>query len=503
MSNKRTLLLAAIVMLLFAFSANAEESSFDFSKLENAVTEHTLDNGLTVLVLERHDAPVASFVTWANVGSGDDPKGYTGMAHMFEHMAFKGTKTLGTKDINKELDLIAVEDSIFMALRDERNKGRFADSTQIEKLTAAYEAAREASYEMVEPNKFGNVIEREGGTGLNAFTSLDETVYFFSLPSNKVELWMALESERFLNPVLREMYKERDVIAEERRMRTESSPIGKLVEEFLAIAFKAHPYGIPGVGHISDINYYSRQEAEAFFKKYYGPSNLTVAIVGDVKTKDVIKLAEEYWGRIEYRPRPERIPTVEPEQSGERRVEVEHPSQPVFLAGWHVPEGTHPDRPALDALCDYLGQGRTSLLYKNLVKEKKIAMNVGAFSGFPGNKYPTLVAVFAMSSAGHGNDELETEIFTEVEKMKNELLPSEEVEKIKARAKASFIRQLNSNNGLAMQLASYQNLWGNWREMFRELDRINAVTAEDIQRVAQKYFTKQNRVVGMVTTVES
>ncbi len=497
--KKVQLTLLSVLLVLFLVPT---VFSFDFSKLENAVTEHRLENGLTILILERHDAPVVSFVTWANVGSVDDSKGYTGMAHMFEHMAFKGSKTLGTKDINKELELIAKEDAIFMQLRAARNKGRFADSAKIEELTVAYEAAREASYELVIPNRFGNVIEREGAVGLNAFTSSDETVYFFSLPSNKVELWMALESERFLNPVLREMYKERDVVAEERRMRSESSPIGKLIEEFLGSAFKAHPYGVPGIGHMSDIQYYSRKEAKAFFQKYYGPSNLTVAIVGDVITEDVIKLAEDYWGRIPYRTAPERIATTEPEQSGERRVEVEHQSQPFFIAGWHVPEGTHPDRPALDALCDFLGQGRTSLLYKNLVKEKKIAMDVGAFAGFPGNKYPTLMAIYAMSSAGHGNDEMEEELFKEVERMRDELIPIEEVDKIKARAKADFINRLNTNHGLGMQLAGYQNLWGDWRELFRELDRINAVTPEDIQRVAKKYLTKKNRVVGMVVTTE-
>ena len=500
MSFKKVQLI--LMSVLFVLLVIPSAFSFDFTKLENAVTEHHLDNGLTVLVLERHDAPVASFVTWANVGSADDSKGYTGMAHMFEHMAFKGTTTLGSKDIDKELRLIKVEDSIFMELRAARNVGRFADSAKIASLTKAYEKAREASYELVEPNKFGNVIEREGGVGLNAFTSNDETVFFFSLPSNKVELWMALESERFLHPVLREMYKERDVIAEERRMRTESNPIGKLIEEFLGVAFKAHSYGTSGVGHMSDIQYYSRAEAEAFFKKYYGPSNLTIAIVGDVNTKDVIKLAEEYWGRIPYRPAPERMATVEPPQSGERRVEVEDKSQPFYIAGWHVPEGTHPDRPALDALCDYLGQGRTSLLYKDLVKDKKIAIDVGAFAGLPGNKYPTMIAVYGMASTGHDNAEIEESIFKEVEVMKNELIPQEEVDKIKARAKASFINQITSNNGIAMQLAGYQTLWGDWRELFKELDRINAVTPEEIQRVAQKYLTKKNRVVGMVVTTE-
>lgn len=496
---KLWLILPVCLVLLFVGNA----SGFDFSELENSVTEFTLENGLKFIVMERHEAPVASFVTFANVGAVDDPKGYTGLAHMFEHMAFKGTKTVGTKDIEKELKLIAVEDSLFLELRSERNKGRLADSAKIEALQKAYKEAREASYQLVEPNEFGNIVEREGGVGLNAGTGNDMTVYFISFPSNRLELWMLLESERFLNPVLREMYKERDVVAEERRMRSESSPFGRLFEEFLSVAFKAHPYGISVIGHMSDIQNYSRDAAKAYFEKYYSPSNLTIAIVGDVNPKEVKKLAKKYWERIPYRPAPERIATVEPEQLGERRVVLEDPSQPIYLVGWHIPEVTHPDRPAIDALADYLGQGRTSLLYKNLVKEKKIAMNVAAFAGFPGNKYPSLFGAFAMAASGHTNDEIETEIFKEVEKLKDELIDETDVAKIKARAKAQLINQLDSNQGLAFQLAGYQNYWGDWRELFRELDRINAVTAEDIQRVAKKYLTKKNRVVGMIVTEES
>jgi len=493
------LILPICLALLFVTAV----SGFDFSKLEESVTEFTLENGLKIIVMERHEAPVISFVTWANVGAVDDPKGYTGLSHMFEHMAFKGTTTLGTKDIENELELIAVEDSVFLELRAERKKGRLADSVKIEALEASYDKARDASYEYVVPNELGNVVEREGGIGLNAGTGYDFTVYMMNFPSNRLELWMALESERFLNPILREMYKERDVVAEERRMRTDSNPFGRLFEEFLAVAFKAHPYGIPVIGHMSDIQNYSRPAAQAQFENYYSPSNLTVAIVGDVKPKDVKKLAEKYWGRIPYRPAPERIATVEPEQLGERRVVLEDPSQPIYLVGWHIPEGTHPDRPTLDALVDYLGQGRTSLLYKNLVKEKKIAMNVAAFAGFPGDKYPTMMGAFAMASTGHTNEECETEIFKEVEKLKDELIDEAEVTKIKARAKASLINQLDSNQGLAFQLTGYQVFWGDWRELFRELDRINAVTADDIQRVAKKYLTKKNRVVGMINTEES
>lgn len=501
MRRANTRLVMMLVCLMLGMTVTV--SAFDFSKMENAITEHTLKNGLKVLVMERHDAPVASFVTYANVGGTDDPKGFTGMAHMLEHMAFKGTKILGSKDIDKELKLMDIEDTVFTKLRTERNKGRFADTLKIQELTKAYDEARDAAYELVEPNKFGNVVEREGGVGLNAYTSMDQTVYFFSLPSNKVELWMALESERFLNPVLRELYKERDVVAEERRMRTESNPIGKLIEEFLCMSFIAHPYGVPTIGHMSDIQCYSRKELKDHYSKYYVPSNLVIAIVGDVKTKDVIKMAEEYWGHIPSRPAPERVATIEPEQNGERRVVIEDPAQPFYVVGWHVPDNTHPDRPALDALCDYLGQGRTSMLYKNLVKEKKAAMNIGAFAGFPGGKYPTLIAVYAMPAAEHNNEEMETEIFAEVEKLRTELISAEDVEKIKARAKAGFINQLDDNNGIALQLAAYQTQWGNWREMFRELDRINKVTAEDIKRVASEYMTKKNRNVAMIVTEEN
>ena len=492
-----------VVLLCCFVLASGLAYSFDFSKLENQVSEHTLENGLKIIVMERHDAPVASFITWCNVGSADDPKGYTGLAHMFEHMAFKGTSTIGTKDISKEMKLISVEDSIFMELRSARNQGRMADSAKIAELETAYEEAREASYELVVPNEFGNIVDREGGVGLNAFTSMDVTAFMYSLPSNKAELWIAMEAGRFKDPVYREMYKERDVVGEERRMRTESNPIGRLIEEFQSIAYKAHPYGVTGVGHMSDIEYYSRLEADAFRKKYYVPSNMVVAIVGDVKPKEIFKMCDKYFGDIPYSPPPDRIATVEPEQLGERRMVIEDPSQPFYIVGWHIPEGTHPDRPALDALIDYMASGRTSILYKRLVKEQKAALQVAAFAGFPGDKYPSMLAAYAMPTAEHTNQEIEDEIFKAVEELKTDLIPQEEIDKIKARAKAQFINQLNSNMGLAMQLAGYQTQWGNWRELFRTLDGINAVTAEDIQRVAKQYLTDKNRTVCQIVTAES
>jgi predicted Zn-dependent peptidase len=311
----RATMLCAVLSLWVVSGALA----FDFTTIEKTISDHTLKNGLRIIVMENHDAPVVSFATIVNAGSVDDPKGYGGLAHMFEHLAFKGTTTLGTKDYGKEAKLIAVEDSIFMELRSERDRVH-PDSAKVASLQKSYEAAREASFQLVIPNEFGNVIEREGGEGLNAFTANDITGYHYSLPSNKVELWMALEAERFLNPVFREMYKERDVVAEERRMRTESSPTGRMIEQFLELSYTVHPYGMPGIGAMSDIQYYSRKEARAFFDKYYVPSNMVVAVAGDVKAADVFAMAEKYWGRIKYTPPPDRIATVEPTQLGEKRM---------------------------------------------------------------------------------------------------------------------------------------------------------------------------------------
>ncbi len=496
---QRPLLLAIGLIIVAAPFA----LGFDFSELENSVTEHTLKNGLKILIMERHDAPVVSFVTFANVGGVDDPKEYTGLAHMLEHMAFKGTRTIGTTDIDKELEAMAVEDSIWYLLRAERKKGRQADSTRLEELTKAFDEAIEAANQYVVPNAYDHYLEKEGAVGINAATGKDQTFYLSSLPSNKVELWMVLESDRFLNPVFREMHREREVIAEERLQVLENNPIMRSIDALVSTAYMAHPYRISIVGHMSDIQNYSRDAVKKYFADHYSPSNLILGIVGDVDPGNVIKLAEKYWSRIPSAPRPEPVATIEPEQTGEKRVSLTDPAQPMFLAGWHVPEETHPDWPALEALADYLGEGRTSLLYKNLVKEKKMAGNVGLYLGWPGTKYPCIMFAYVMPSPEHDNAECEEQVFAEVERMKNELIPAEEVEKIKARAKSSFINNLTSNLGMAMQLTGYENDWGDWRYLFKNLDRINAVTPEDIQRVAQKYLTAENRTVVHLNTTES
>ncbi len=490
---------ACILTLLAAPKANA----FDITSIEQRVTEFALPNGLRVIVLEDHTAPVVSCVTWADVGDADDPKGATGLAHVFEHMAFKGTSEIGTNNAKSEAKALEAVDAAFGKWRTETLKAHLADTALIRAYREEMLKAQEAAGAFVVTNEFGKIVEENGGVGLNAGTGYDQTVYFFSLPSNRVELWFALESSRFHDPVIREFYKEVDVVKEERRMRIESSPFGKLMEEFLGVAFKAHPYGVSGVGHMSDLNMLTREEAIKFFKTYYGPSNLVICIAGDVQVEQIKKLSETYFGRLKSAPKPQRLSTVEPPQLGERRVEVEDASQPILMIGYHRPAETHADNAALSAMADILGQGRTSRIYKRLVKQDKIAVQAGAFPSFPASKYPNLFMAYAIPSPGVTAADCEKVILEEIEKFKNELLTADELSQIKARKKAELVNQLNSLQGMAIQLVGYETAYGDWRHLFKELDLINAVTAEDIQRVAKEVLTGTNRTVGSVRTTEA
>jgi len=490
----------ALLLVVMATVTPKSAEAQDLAEFEKRMTEFTLDNGLKFLVLERHEAPVISFHIYADVGAVDEVKGITGLAHLFEHMAFKGTKTVGTKDHEAETTAMAKIDELFLALKTERRKGEQADKVRLEHLQNQFKEAQEQAQEYLVHDEYEEAFSREGSSGFNAGTGQDVTQYIVSLPSNKIELWMSMESDRFLNPVLREFYKERDVVMEERRLRTESQPVGRLLEEFLAIAYKAHPYGEPIVGHMSDLETLTRSEAEAFFKKYYLPSNLTIAIVGDVNPQEVRELAQKYFNRIPGGPKPDPVETVEPPQLGQRRVTLQDPAQPFVLIGYHKPSINHPDNAVFDAITEIVGIGRTSRLYKSLVKEKKIAVAASGFPGMPGNKYPSLFLFYAVPARGRTNQECEEAIYAEIDKLKNEPVLPEELEKAKTRSRAGLIRQLASNSGLAFLLTFYEVVTGDWRNLFKQLDDIDRVAAEDVQRVAKKYFTTKNQTVGIIDT---
>ncbi len=473
-------------------------SAQSLEEFEKRVTEATLSNGIRVILVEQHDAPVASFVNHVDVGGVNEVPGITGLAHLFEHMAFKGTHVLGTKDFEAEKEAMARVDRLYHELAKARREG---DEERVAELENAFEEAQKEAGSYVVENEFGRIVEREGGQGLNAGTSSDATVYFFSLPSNKVELWAYLESERYLNGVLREFYRERNVVMEERRRGAESQPIGRLIEQYIATSFVAHPYGQPVVGHMSDLQSLTREEARAFFEKHYIPQNMVIAIVGDIEPKQTVQVLETYFGRLEPGPDPEPIRTIEPKVPAEKTVTLYDPGQPWYLAGYPIPSIRHEDYPVLMALSEVISSGRTSRLYKRLVTEEKIAFFVGAFPGFPGSKYPSQMIFYATPAQGHTNEEVAASIDSEVARVKTELVSEEELVRAKTKLRANLIRQLDSNFGMALQLAEYETVTDDWRNLFHYIDRIQGLTAEDLRRVANEYLDNRYRTVGKIETV--
>jgi len=469
----------------------------NLASFEKRVTKKVLENGLTVLVVERAEAPVFSFFTHVDVGSDREYPGITGLAHMFEHMAFKGTDKVGTTDYAAEKEALKKVEQAYQEYDREKRKETGSDEKKVAVLEKAWKDAMSAAQKYVTENEFGQIIEQNGGAGLNAFTDNEETGYHYSLPSNHLELWAYLESERFLHPVLREFYKERDVVHEERRL-SESQPMGRLFEQFTSAAFIAHPYGKPVVGWPSDLESFSETDAEAFFKKYYVPANMVVTLVGDVKAGEAMQVIDKYFNRLPARPKPEPLRTVEPPQKAERIVILHETSQPVFIEGYHKPGARDKDDAIYDALQDLMSNGRTSRLYRALVRDKKIAAASYGFNSFPGAKYPNLFVFYAMSTPGHTPEEIRDAIHLEIERVKTEDISDEELQMIKTRAKADLLRQLADNQGLAFQLGTYESLFGDWRELFRHVDDIGKVTKADIRRVAQSIFVDSNRTVGMI-----
>src|SRR6201993_515022 len=427
-------LLPLLVCLLVAVAAAQDIASF-----EKRTTLKTLPNGLTILICERPEAPVFSFYTLVDTGSVQDPMGKTGLAHMFEHMAFKGTDKIGTTNFPAEKEALAKVEVTYAAYIAERDKRIGRDENKLKELEKAWKDDVAAAQKYVKPNEFGEIVEREGGEGMNANTSDDETNYFYSFPSNRLELWAYLESERFLHPVMREFYKERDVVVEERRMRTDSNPIGRLVEQFISASFQAHPYHRPTVGWTSDLNSFSATDAGKFFDQYQLPSNMVVAVVGDVKASETIPIVEKYFGRLPTKPVPDKPPPPEPPQNSERRVILRQSAQPFYIEGYHRPDYRSPDDAVYDAISDLMSNGRTSRLYRALVRDKKIAAFAAGDSGLPGNKYPHLFCFYAVPVPPHTPQQLGDAIHAEIERLKKEDITDDELKMIKTRAKADLI----------------------------------------------------------------
>jgi predicted Zn-dependent peptidase len=489
-----------ILALALAAMAAAGARAQDLKSFEQKITTKVLPNGLTLIICDRPEAPVFSYTTFIDAGDVDDPSGESGLAHMFEHLAFKGTSQIGTKDYPAEKIALAKVEAANNAYEAEYLNPAGRDPKKLEALKKSFLAAQAEAEKYVIPNQFTDVAERNGAEGVNAETGLDDTQYFWSMPENRLELWAWLESGRLADVVPREFYKERDVVIEERRMRTDSNPIGRLLEQFLATAYVAQNYGRSAIGWPSEVSQINATEAMAFHKKYYVGSNIVVAVVGDINAQKALPMLEKYFGKVPAGPRPEEMTTVEPKQFAEKTVEIREATQPFYIEGYHRPNYRSPDDAVYDAISDILSNGRVSRLHRSLVRDRQIAAAAAGFSPYPGEKYPSLFAFYAVPLPGHTPAEMRDAIHEEIEKLKTTDVTSEELSMFKTRARADMLRGLADNQGLADALAEYQTRYGDWRELFLQLDKVDKVTKADIRRVANQVFIPSNRTEAWIET---
>ncbi len=545
--------LATVVLALGNTWASAET-------LEEKVKGFTLENGMKFLVVERHEAPVAFCAVAFNVGAANERPNVTGISHLLEHMMFKGTKMMGTKDYDKEIPYIEKTDELgekTIRLRKEIGEWRFAkfhaffrqtleslskeekerigadkyqqNALLIEKIRAMpelpdsltrvsyliedqgvdylekyleYELAWADITRLLDEQRQYMIKEElwqtfmnNGSRFLNAFTSNDVTVYIEYLPANRLELFMVLESDRMQSPVFREFWAERDVVMEERRL-SENDPDDVLDEAFNSVAFTASPYKWPVLGWMSDLQTIDRKELEDYHRIYYGPNNALGIVVGDVELDRVKKLARKYFGPIPRRPEPPRVETREPEQRGERRVVIEHTANPELMIGFHKPVYPDPDVAAITVLERILAGGRTSRLYKSVYEEGQLTAEAPTVYDGPGNRYENLIVIQAEPRHPHTLAEVEQAIIEELEKLKTEPVNERELQRVKNQIDANMIRSLGSNIGIVFQVGMGELLYGDYHAMFRNLERIKKVSAEDVMRVASRYLTTRNRTVA-------
>jgi predicted Zn-dependent peptidase len=477
------------VLLLQVTAAEAQT-------LAEKVREHTFANGLQLLVVERHDSPTVTAYITLGVGSVNETNETRGVAHLLEHMRFKGTKTLGTTDYGKEAPLLADIERVGAEL-DALVSRKDADLQEIAAVRKKLQELQMRHQQYVVKDEVSRIYAEKGGVGYNAFTSKDLTTYLVSLPSNKLELWAAIESDRMKNAVLREFFTERDVIQEERRRSYESSPSGLLYENLLATAFSMHPYRNPIIGWHSDIENLSLAETRDFMDKYYAPVNTVIALVGDVVFEQAVTLVENYFGDIKPGVPVPPVVAVEPQQRGEKRVHIDFDAEPSLSIAFHKP--TLPDRAdyVFDLIDMVLGQGRTSRLYQSLVVEKQLAAAVST-SGAPGSRYPNLFVISATPRHPHTVAEVEQAIYDELEKLANEPVADNELVRSRNRLATDRLRALKGNGGLARMLTYYQSVTGDWRYLVDYDEQVAGITAEEIMAVAKTYFTPDNRTVAIL-----
>ncbi|MEA3362331.1 MAG: pitrilysin family protein [Thermodesulfobacteriota bacterium] len=460
--------------------------------LADKVQEHRLDNGATVLLVERHDSPtVAAYISF-RVGAVNERSNEQGAAHLLEHMLFKGTKTLGTKNYAAEKEMLLGIKTVGQKIDALKNRADY-DPQELQQLRDQLTALQNEHRKLVVKNEFSKIYAENGGVGYNAYTGKDSTTYLINLPANKLELWAAIESDRLQNAVFREFYTERNVVHEERRRSYESSPDGIMYETLLATAYKVHPYRHPVIGWNSDIDNLDPDEIRDFFDKYYTPVNMVITLVGDFDSQATLQMVDRYFGKLASGVPVPVVVDREPQQNGERRAYINFDAEQQLMIAYHKPTMPQRDDYVFDLLMQILCEGRTSRLYKSLVVDKKLVTDVNVF-GAPGSRYDNLMVLSMTPRFSCSCTDIEDAVYSELERLKSEPLSSSELDIARKQIMTSILRGLKGNSGLARMLSSYQNL-GDWRYLVDYEKHLNSISAEDIMDVAKRYLHADNRTV--------
>lgn len=503
LKNYRYILALFCLLFLSVNYAQADGKTSEtrkiLSNLVEGVERFELSNGLKVVFYRRAHAPVFSGQVWVKVGGVNEVPGKTGASHMLEHMAFKGSKVIGTKDYTKEIKLLEEFDEIREWLKytpqEKASKEREEKQKRIAKISEELES-------LWKNNEFSRIYQDQGAVGLNAATGKDYTYYMVSLPNTAFELWAWMESDRLLNPVFRQFYKEVQVVLEERRWRTDDSPEGKMYEALLATAFWMHPNRLPVIGWASDLRALERDDIKEIFNDYYRPDNMVVSLVGDLDPAVVKSTLERYFGRI---PKAEghvpEVETVEAPQEGLREVVIKFDAKPRFAMAYHKPVYPNPDDMQFTLLHSVLAEGRTSIFYKELVEGKQLVRGLDT-SEAPGELFPSLFYIWGTPKDGVSNERVIGEVDAILERLKTELISEEKLESIKKRLRVELLTSLTSNSGLARTLGRLELIYGRWEAMLDMYDVSLQTTPEELRDLAVKYFSEDNKTIIRLESIK-
>jgi predicted Zn-dependent peptidase len=468
----------------------------ELKEFEKKVNEFTLPNGLHFVVVERHDAPEVCFHTYVAAGGVYDPPGQTGLAQLLVRLAFKGTETIGTRNWSEEKQTLdAIEDAYDRADL-EANKAAKADWSRVETLRTQARLAIDTAQRSAAPDEYLRVLKENGALEPLAEASAGAAEFAYTLPSNRAELWFLLESQRLAHPVFREFYAERDAGVAVFHRRYESAPQSSLLGQVLTGAFEAHPYHNPATGWPGDLANLRYRDAKAFFDRYYVPANITIAIVGDVIPAETKRMAERYFGAMPAKPIPPAIRAEEQRQFGPRTTVMELAGQPQLVVAYKRPAQNDPDAPVFDAIQLLLAQGHTGLLNAEMVRERHLAVQAQALASFPDGRYPNLFAILLVVAPGHTVEDNQQALQEILQRLKTSPVDAQALARAKAQGRAERWRRIGDNRDLAGILAMKYANFGDWRKAFTGIEDLNKVTAEDLSRVANRYFVATGRTTA-------